>query len=176
MKDLTAHFHYDINNSEKTSDWYTTTAKLPLPILNNLALSVDFHTQDISLTEALPSLAELSGHGTELRAILAKAIHGELIELAEILVEDAGDYSSIAEMLLVNGVGRGFDDLSPPRDANDIWRLVRWKNIGLDRAFESDALNVIVCGELAWEVEHEIGLFFRDGAQFLLASDPSYTV
>lgn len=176
MTDLAPLFHEDIKKSGKILDWYTTDAKLPLPFLGNLSLPVFFHTEDHSLNEALPSLTALGNHGTELRSTLAEAVHGELIMMAEILVEDAKEYSSIAQMLLENGLGRGFDDLSPPRDAEDIWRLVHWKNIGIERAFESNALNIIVCGELAWDVEHEIGLFFRDGQQFLLASDPSFTI
>jgi len=170
LQDLETLFADDFAHFAGLDDLAMSRAKLALPVLEGLALPLDWFPEDIGPAQILPALAALSTLSPELRPTLAAAIRTALQEDWETRRED---YPELDRMLAREGASRGFASLQVPQAEADIWRLVRFESIFVEPSPNGTGVNVILCADVAWDEEHQLGLFFRDGHEFLGAADPS---
>lgn len=170
MPALTERFREDMARARDCDDLFESQAKVELPVLNGAALPLSFFPQDIPPDQVLDPLSRLVAQSPDLRAQAAEMIWAEMQMLLEIRQED---YASLQDMLDTEGAGRGFDDLRAPTAPDDLWRLLRFRKVYLDKSSEPGVLNAILVADQAWDCEHGIGLFFRDGATLVAATDPS---
>lgn len=84
-----------------------------------------------------------------------------------------GDYPDLEAMLKAEGEERGFAGLHAPKRKDAIWPLMQFREIFLDQSVDGQAFNAILVADVAWDAEHQIGIFFRNGDELVAATDPS---
>ena len=170
MSELRDLFQDDLAKSEGYDDLYLSDAKLSLPVLEGQALPVAFFPEDIESAALLVTLERLATCPATMRGQIAKMVQAEF---AEILIMRAADYGSAAELLTGEGSERGFPDLAPPETPDDMWRLMRFKEVFVSPALDGAVLNTILVAEIAWDMGLDLGVFLRDGTEPVAVADPS---
>jgi Domain of unknown function (DUF6985) len=146
-----------------------TPAAISLPLFGKEPMSIAYHPEPAGedegvtvqeVTDVVYSLARLP---RSIIGTITKPLYAEYLNSIDVMRHE---FDTPQEQLDWEAEELGiFENPRTPNNANDIWKLVCFREIRIMRVRRK--LVAIVHGDCAWDGEHGIAVFFQDGRRYL---------
>ena len=173
LEELEALFQRDKAVSRSYTDLFTSSAKVRLRMLSDdVKIPVSFFPEDIQWEDFMRPLYALVCLDDNDGKIMERISSEVFQEFQDNRLAREEDYETDADQLNEEGEGRDFRSLFPPSDVSDILRLIRFTHIGIQKSYDGKGVSLSICAQVAWDMEHELAIDFRDGVEFKWISQP----
>lgn len=159
-------------NTETSSGFEKTLDGIPIRCLNNAVLRLSFEPENVDRNEVARAVSKLCDQPDTIRPVLAKAIYAMCLQSFEDCDCDFDTPQAQLDWEAENG--SGFDDPKVPAGPEDIWQLVSfsWISVEKQNHDELDGQTLVkLLGSTAWDGEHGISLRFDADGRFIEAGD-----
>lgn len=148
---------------------FETKASIRLPFLRDSKLQITFEPDYTSASDVVTAVFSLTRLPEAFQAELAPHLFAAYEESIDIMSDE---YATPQEHLDEEAKwSKTFKNPTTPKSASDIWKLVEFFGIHVEKNSVNGKLYAKIRGEVAWDAEHGTSLFFENGTAFQRLGD-----